>query len=128
MIRWVPCAPRGPAPFPWLARYSLAAGWQSGLMTAGGFAKPSRRAYMVAMAQAYRHGRVTAVWAHVRPGTGPQRYVTQQYRRGGWRTVNGAYRTTKRGFLYRYVRADRGSKLRIVHTPTRTTSPILVVR
>ncbi len=102
--------------------------WQSGLMTAGGSAKPSRRAYMVATAQAYRRGRTTAVWAHVRPGSGRQRYVLQQFRNGGWRTVNGAYRTTKRGFLYRYVRAGKGSKLRIVHTPTRTVSPILVVR
>ena len=66
--------------------------------------------------------------AHIRPGTGRQLYVLQQLRNGGWLTVNGVYRTTKRGFLYRYVRADRGSKLRIVHTPTRTTSPILVVR
>jgi hypothetical protein len=102
--------------------------WQSGLMTAGGSAKPSRRAYMVAMAQAYRRGRTTAVWAHVRPGSGPQRYALQQFRHGAWRTVNGVYRTTKRGFLYRYVRAGKGSKLRIVHTPTRTVSPVLVVR
>jgi hypothetical protein len=85
--------------------------WQSGFITAGGSAKPSRRAYMVAMAQAYRRGRTTAIWAHVRPGTGRQVYVLQQLRNGGWRTVNGAYRTTKRGFLYRYVRAGRGSKL-----------------
>jgi hypothetical protein len=103
-------------------------GWQSGFVTASGAAKPSRRAYMVAMAQAYRRGRTTAVWAHVRPGTGRQRYVLQQFRNGGWRTVNGAYLTTRRGFLYRYVRAGKGSKLRIVHTATRTVSPILVVR
>jgi len=102
--------------------------WQSGLMTARGSAKPSRNAFMVATAQAYRSGRTTAVWGHVRPGNGRQLYVLQQFRNGRWHTVNGAYRTTQRGFFYRYVRAGKGSKLRVMHTPTRTISPVLVVR
>ena len=102
--------------------------WQSGLVTARGAAKPARRAFMVAAAQAYRRGLTTAVWAQVRPGTGRQPYLLQQYRNGAWRTVNGAYRTTSRGYLYRYVRAGRGSQLRIVHTPTGTISPVLIVR
>jgi hypothetical protein len=102
--------------------------WQSGLLSANGAAKPARNAFMVAAAQAYRIGLTTAIWAHVRPGHGRQYYVLQQFRRGSWRTVNGAYRTTRRGYLYRYVRAGQGSKLRIVHTPTGTTSPILHVR
>ena len=102
--------------------------WQSGFVTAHGAEKPARRAFMVAAAQAYRLGRTTAVWGHVRPGTGRQYYVLQQFRSGAWRTVNGAYRTTANGFLYRYVRAGKGSKLRLMHTPTRTLSPVLVVR
>jgi hypothetical protein len=102
--------------------------WQSGLMTAGGAAKPARRAFSVAVAQAYRRGLTTAVWMHVRPGTGPQRYVLQQFRQGAWRAVNGAYRTTARGFAYRYVRAGTGARLRVLHTPTGTVSPTLVVR
>jgi hypothetical protein len=102
--------------------------WQSGLMAASGVAKPSRRAFMVAAAQAYRSGRTTAIWGHVRPGEGRQLYVLQQFRAGAWRTVNGAYRTTRNGYLYRYVRAGKGSKLRLLHTPTRTFSPILTVR
>jgi hypothetical protein len=104
------------------------AGWQSGFMTATGSAKPARRAYMVAASQAYRRGLTTAVWGHIRLGEGRQHYVLQQWRRGGWRTVNGAYKTGQRGFLYRYVRAGRGSRLRIVHTPTGTTGPVLTVR
>ena len=102
--------------------------WQSGLMTSTGSAKPARRALMVAGAQAYRIGLTTAVWGHVRPGKGRQYYVLQQFRKGRWHTVNGAYRTTVNGYLYRYVRAGKGSKLRLMHTPTRTYSPILVVR
>jgi hypothetical protein len=102
--------------------------WQSGLMTARGAPKPARRAFMVAVAQSYRRGLTTAVWMHVRPGAGRQRYVLQQFRNGGWRTVNGAYRTTVRGFAYRYVRAGKGSRLRVIHTPSGTVSPILVVR
>ena len=102
--------------------------WQSGLMTSTGSAKPARRAFMVASAQAYRIGLTTAVWGHVRPGNGRQYYVLQQFRQGRWHTVNGAYKTTVNGYLYRYVRAGKGSKLRLMHTPTRTYSPILVVR
>ena len=102
--------------------------WQSGLITATGSAKPARRAFMVAAAQAYRIGLTTAVWGHVRPGDGRQYYVLQQFRQGRWHTVNGAYKTTKNGYFYRYVRAGKGSKLRIMHTPTRTISPILTVR
>lgn len=102
--------------------------WQSGFITMGGVAKPALRAFMVAASQAYRSGRTTAVWGHVRLGEGRQYYVLQQFRDGRWRTVNGAYRTTARGFFYRYVRAGKGAKLRIVHTPTRTVSPVLVVR
>lgn len=102
--------------------------WQSGLMSVSGSAKPARRAFMVAAAQAYRIGRTTAIWGHVRPGDGRQYYVLQQFRKGKWRTVNGAYRTTRNGFFYRYVRAGKGSKLRIMHTPTRTIGPVLVVR
>jgi hypothetical protein len=101
--------------------------WQSGLVTAGGVAKPALRAFEVAAAQAYRIGRTTAIWGQVRPGKGRQYYVLQQFRGGSWHTVNGAYRTTARGFLYRYVRAGKGSKLRLLHTPTGTYSPILTV-
>ena len=65
-------------------------GWQSGLMTSRGAAKPARRAFMVAAAQAYRIGLTTAVWGHVRPGDGRQYYILQQFRKGRWHTVNGA--------------------------------------
>jgi hypothetical protein len=102
--------------------------WQSGLVTTRGAAKPARRAFMVATAQAYRRGLATAVWGHVRPGEGRQRYVLQQFRDGAWRTVNGAYRTTARGYFYRYVRAGKGSRLRVIHAASRTISPVLVVR
>lgn len=102
--------------------------WQSGLVTSTGAAKPARRAFMVAGAQAYRIGLTTAVWGQVRLGNGRQYYVLQQFRQGRWHTVNGAYKTTVNGYLYRYVRAGRGSKLRLMHTPSRTVSPILVVR
>lgn len=101
--------------------------WQSGLVTATGAAKPARDASMVVAAQAYRRGLTTAVWGQVRPGEGRRYYVLQQFRDGRWRTVNGAYRTTARGFLYRYVRAGEGSKLRIVDTRTGTIGPVLTV-
>ena len=105
-----------------------AARWQSGLLSTTGAAKPALGAFKVAAAQAYRRGLTTAVWGQVRVGDGPQRYVLQQYRRGAWRTVNGAYTTTRNGYLYRYVRAGKGSRLRLLHTPTRTYGPVLTVR
>lgn len=57
------------------------AGWQSGLLTAAGAAKPARNAFMVAAAHAYRIGLTTAVWGHVRPGHGRQYYLLQQFRK-----------------------------------------------
>ena len=57
--------------------------WQSGLVTAAGKAKPARAGFMVAAAQAYRIGRTTAVWGHVRTGEGRRLYVLQQFRGGG---------------------------------------------
>jgi hypothetical protein len=102
--------------------------WQSGLVSVHGAAKPSRRAFSVAAAQAYRIGNTTAIWAQVRSGESRRWYLLQQFRSGKWRTVNGAYRTTARGFIYRYVRAGRGSMLRVVHTTSGIISPVLVVR
>jgi hypothetical protein len=104
-----------------------AARWQSGLMTARGAAKPARSAFSVASAQAYRIGLTTAIWGQVRSGKGLRWYVLQQFRSGAWRTVNGAYRTTAGGYLYRCVRAGRGSRLRVVHTTTGIVSPVIVV-
>ena len=102
--------------------------WQSGFVATDGAPKPARRAFMVVMAQAYRRGTATAIWGQVRNGEGRRFYALQELRRGRWRTVNGAYRTTERGFFYRYVQAGKGEKFRVIQTTTGTVSPILVIR
>jgi len=105
-----------------------AARWQSGLVTAGGSAKTSRRAAVLPLAQVSRTGLRTVVWGQVRPEAGRQRYVLQQFRGGSWRAVGGVRATTSRGFLNRTVRAGRGSKLRLWYPRDRVASPLLTVR
>jgi hypothetical protein len=107
---------------------TYAPGWQSGLFTTRGSAKPAFRAFMLPLAQESRRGLRTVVWGQVRPRTGRQPYRLQQYRDGRWRTVGGTYRTSSRGFLRRVVRAAPGSRLRLWSPRDATASPILVVR
>jgi hypothetical protein len=101
--------------------------WQSGLLTVSGRAKASRRMAMLPLAQASRTGVRTVLWGQVRPGTGPQRYVLQQYRSGGWRSVGGVRTTSARGFLSRTVRAGQGAKFRLWYPGERETSPLIRV-
>jgi hypothetical protein len=107
---------------PELARF------QSGYVSSGGSAKPSRRAAILPLAQVSRRGLRTVVWGQVRPRDGRQRYVLQQFRSGAWRAVGGTRLTSSRGFLSRTVRAGRGSRLRLWSPSDRQASPILVVR
>jgi hypothetical protein len=102
-----------------------AARWQSGLRTVTGRAKPSHRMAMLPLAQVSRTGLRTVLWGQVRPGTGKQRYILQQFRNGGWRSVGGLRTTSSRGFLTRAVRAGKGAKFRIWYPADRATSPLL---
>jgi hypothetical protein len=101
--------------------------WQSGLVTATGRAKPSHRMAILPLAHVSRTGGRTVLWGQVRPGTGRQRYVLQQYRDGGWRSVGGVRTTTSRGFLTRAVRAGKGAMFRIWYPVDRATSPLVRV-
>jgi hypothetical protein len=104
------------------------AGWQSGLFTDTGTAKPAYRAFMLPLAQESRRGLRTIVWGQVRPRSGVQLYRLQQFRNHRWYWVGGTHRTTRRSFFATAVRADHGSKLRLWSPRDRTYSPILVVR
>jgi hypothetical protein len=105
-----------------------AARWQSGLVTAGGSAKPARRAAILPLAQVSRTGLRTVVWGQVRPEEGRQRYLLQQYRNGGWRAVGSARTTSSRGFFQRTLRAGPGTKLRFWYPAGKLASPLLTVR
>ena len=105
-----------------------AARWQSGLISFGGAAKPSHRAFSLPLAQVSRRGTRTVLWGQVRPHEGRERYILQQFRKGKWRTVGGARITTPRGYLSRTVRASRGAKFRIWYPRERFASPLLTIR
>ena len=100
--------------------------WQSGLTSLTGRAKPALRAFQMPLVQASRTGARAILWGQVRPGKGRQRYVLQQLRGGSWRSVGGTQQTSSRGFFSRSVRADRGTKFRIL-LPDELASPALAV-
>jgi hypothetical protein len=102
--------------------------WQSGLVTSGGTAKTALRSAILPLAQVSRRGLRTVVWGQVRPEDGRERYVLQQFRAGKWRSVGGLRTTDRRGFLYRTVRAWKGTKLRIWYPAGDVASPLLTVR
>jgi hypothetical protein len=103
-------------------------GWQSGVFTHSGSAKPSYRALMLPFAQSSRRRLRTVLWGQVRPGSGRRPYRLQQFRYGHWHWVGGTRRTNARGFFQRTVRAGAGSKLRIWSPRDEVFSPILQVR
>jgi hypothetical protein len=101
--------------------------WQSGLLTANGLAKVSRLSAMLPLAQATRSGLRTVLWGQVRPGSGRQQYVLQEFRNGGWRSVGGMHATDGRGFLSRAVRAGAGAMFRLWYPLEGIASPVLRV-
>jgi hypothetical protein len=106
----------------------VAARWQSGLISASGSAKPSLRAFSLPLAQVSRRGLRTVLWGQVRPHAGRERYILQQFRSGGWRSVGGKRITTSRGYFSRIVRAGPGARFRIWYPRERFASPLLRIR
>jgi hypothetical protein len=104
------------------------AGWQSGLRTLSGEAKPAYDAFRLPLAQVSRSGLRTVVWGQVRPRSGAQPYRLQQWRSGAWRWVGGKQLTDARGFFTRTVRAGSRSKLRVWSPRDGVFSPAFTVR
>ena len=101
--------------------------WQSGYMTVGGSVKLSYRAAQLPLAQVSRIGVRTVLWGQVRSGKGSRRYVLQQFRDGGWRSVGGVATTTANGFLSRAVLAGKGATFRLWDPSGAVVSPPLRV-
>ena len=99
-------------------------GWQSGLMTAGGAAKPSLHAFALPLAQVSRSGSRVAVWGMVRPGSGARSYVLQVKSGAGWRTLARG-RTTAGGAFSRTVTAARGASIRLLAPALRSAGATL---
>jgi hypothetical protein len=100
-------------------------GWQSGLFTAGGSAKPAYHAFALPLAELSRSGTRAVLWGQVRPGTGARRYALQSFTDGGWRTVGGTERTDAHGTFLRTVTLARGARVRIWAPDPGYASPAL---
>jgi hypothetical protein len=102
--------------------------WQSGLETTNGRAKPALAGFPLPFAQVSRKGVATRVWGQVRTGRGARRYLVQRQVGSSWRSIARARRTTSRGFFMRTLRADEGTRLRLLDPATRRASAAIVVR
>jgi hypothetical protein len=103
------------------------AGWQSGLFTAAGIAKPAFNSFMLPIAQAARRGLRTTIWGQVRTGFGKRAYRLQRLAGGRWVNVGAPALTNLRGSYTRVVRVGRGTRLRTLWLPSRTASRTIVV-
>jgi hypothetical protein len=103
-------------------------GWQSGLLTLSGEAKPSYNAFRFPLAQVARSGVRTVLWGQVRPRSGRQPYRLQTWRGGRWDWVGPQQLTDGRGVFTRIVAMGKGAKLRVWSPRDRAYSPPLVLR
>jgi hypothetical protein len=88
-------------------------GWQSGLFTAGGSAKPAYHAFALPLAEVSRTGPRAVLWGQVRPGSGARTYVLQWSAGGHWRAIGGTVRTGAGGTFSRTVTLPRGAQVRV---------------
>ena len=104
------------------------AGWQSGLLSVSGVAKPSYRAFSLPLAQQSRHGSQTLLWGQVRPGHGRRVYRLQKLVNGRWTWYGGTARTFSGGFFRRTVLGRVGDRFRLWAPSVQAYSPPLVLR
>jgi hypothetical protein len=101
-------------------------GWQSGLLTVGGSAKPSYRAFALPLAEVSRSGSRVVLWGQVRPGSGRRPYVLQRYA-AGWRPIGGSMLTGAGGTFSRTVTLPRGARVRLFWPQAGYASPALTI-
>lgn len=102
-------------------------GWQSGLLTARGSAKPAYRAFALPFAEQSRRGSRVVLWGQVRPGSGRRPYAIQRWTGRRWVNLGGVRRTGSGGTFRVTVGVRPHTKLRLRPTQIDFTSPILVV-
>jgi hypothetical protein len=88
-------------------------GWQSGLFTVAGTAKPAAAAFALPLVEVARRGTAVSLWGQVRPGAGAQPYVVQRRVGARWVPLLVA-RKTEAGQTFRtVVRARAGTVVRV---------------
>jgi hypothetical protein len=90
-----------------------AAGWQSGLFTVGGLAKPAYVAFRLPVTQAARRGANVTIWGQIRPRSGRQPFRVRVRRSGRSSWVGGIRRTDRRGFFSVTLRLPPGALVQI---------------
>jgi hypothetical protein len=96
--------------------------WQSGILTAAGDVKPSYQAFELPLTvKSQRHGSLT-LWGQIRPGTGTQPYVLEEFKGSTWQPVGSPARTGPRGFFTRIVPASPGASFRVLQLTRGLTS------
>ena len=106
---------------------SRRAGWQSGLFSATGIAKPAFNSFRLPIVQAARRGLRTTIWGQVRPGAGPRWYQLQRLAHGRWAPVGLTSLTSPGGFYTRVVGARRGTRFRIFVFGLNATSRSILI-
>ena len=86
------------------------------------------RAANAAAAQVSRRGLGTVVWGQVRRAAGGSRTSCSNSAAELGESSTAPTERRQRGFFYRYVRAGKGSKLRLWYPRDRVGSPLLTVR
>jgi hypothetical protein len=104
------------------------AGWQSGLFTARGAAKPSSTAFRFPLTQVSRSRSRVRLWGQIRPRSGAQPFRLRRWVGGRWQWVGGTRATNARGFLAVTVSASPGGKLQLWSPRDRLFSLPLQVR
>jgi Glycosyl hydrolase catalytic core len=90
-----------------------AAGWQSGLFTAGGLVKPAYASFRSPLVQIARHGGRVTLWGQIRPRSGRQPFRVRLEEDDGASWVGGTHWTDANGFFSITVTAPAGAHLRI---------------
>jgi len=104
-------------------------GWQSGLFTAGGTAKPTYHAFRLPLAQVSRTGTRTVLWGQVRPGpNGRKQYRLRTFRNGSWTWVGGMRTTDARGVFRVVVNGGRNTRFQVYVPALNAYGPQVVVR
>jgi hypothetical protein len=106
---------------------SRPSGWQSGLFSTAGLAKPAFNSFRLPIVQSARQGRRTTIWGQVRPGSGRRLYQLQRLVDGVWYPVGSLTTTTPGGYYTRVVYARRGTRYRIVAPTVAGTSRQIVI-
>lgn len=102
-------------------------GWQSGLFSTAGLAKPAFNSFRLPIVESARQGQRTTIWGQVRPGSGRRLYQLQRLADGIWYPVGSLTATRLGGYYTRVVYARRGTRYRIVAPTIGGTSRQIVI-